>query len=323
MAQTGPVRIGTRGSRLALWQAGAVRDALAAAHALPLEAFEIVSIRTSGDRIQDRALAEVGGKGLFSKEIEEALLSGAVDLAVHSAKDMETFLPAGLMIAATLEREDIRDALISREGLPLDSLPRGARLGTASLRREALVRRRPAGSCHRAPARQRPDAAEARRGRRARRHAARRRRAEPPRPRTATSPHICRSRHFHPLVAKGAVAVECRVGDTRTRDMLASIDHRDTAVAVACERAFLAALDGSCRTPVAGTARLSGGALQFHGVLLSPDGQESYEADASGGPAEATDIGRAAGLDILRRAPASFLARIGIGTGNGPGVGLA
>jgi hydroxymethylbilane synthase len=322
MAQTGPVRIGTRGSRLALWQAGAVRDALAAAHALPLETFEIVSIRTSGDRIQDRALAEVGGKGLFSKEIEEALLSGTVDLAVHSAKDMETFLPAGLMIAATLEREDIRDALISREGLPLDRLPRGARLGTASLRREALVRRA------------RPDLAiELLRGN----VPTRLKRVEGGEldatllaaaglNRLGLDGHITAYlplETFPPACGQGAVAVECRVGDTRTRDMLAPIDHRDTAVAVACERAFLAALDGSCRTPVAGTARLSGGALQFHGVLLSPDGQESYEADASGGPAEATDIGRAAGLDILRRAPASFLARIGIGTGNGPGVGLA
>ncbi len=114
--QTGAVRIGTRGSRLALWQAGAVRDALALAHGMEPERFEIVTISTSGDRIQDRALLEAGGKGLFTKEIEEALLGGDIDLAVHSAKDMQTFLPAGLTIGAYLEREDPRDALVSRSG---------------------------------------------------------------------------------------------------------------------------------------------------------------------------------------------------------------
>jgi hydroxymethylbilane synthase len=137
----GPIRIGTRGSRLALWQAGAVRDALVVAHALSAEAIEIVPIRTSGDRIKDRALDEAGGKGLFTKEIEEALLSGAVDLAVHSAKDMETFLRPGVVIGACLEREDPRDVLIARGVDSIDALPPGARLGTASLRREALARR--------------------------------------------------------------------------------------------------------------------------------------------------------------------------------------
>ena len=129
MAQTVTLRIGTRGSRLALWQAGAVRDALAAAHKLSPEAVEIVPINTSGDRIRDRALMEAGGKGLFTKEIEEALLAGEIDLAVHSAKDMQTFLPDGLMVAGYLEREDVSDSLISREGADLRTLHANARLG--------------------------------------------------------------------------------------------------------------------------------------------------------------------------------------------------
>src|SRR5262245_50703226 len=130
MVATAPIRIGTRGSRLALWQAGAVRDALAAAHGLAPDAIEIVAIKTSGDRIRDRPLSEAGGKGLFSKEIEAALLAGTIDLAVHSAKDMETFLQPGLTIAACLPREDVRDALVSRNATSLAELPQGARVGT-------------------------------------------------------------------------------------------------------------------------------------------------------------------------------------------------
>ncbi len=141
MAQQALVRIGTRGSRLALWQASAVRDALVAAHGLPPDAVEIVPIVTSGDRIRDRALSDAGGKGLFTKEIEASLLSGAVSLAVHSAKDMETLLPAGLTIGAVLQRDDVRDALIAPGARSLAELAEGARIGTASLRRAALVRR--------------------------------------------------------------------------------------------------------------------------------------------------------------------------------------
>jgi hydroxymethylbilane synthase len=310
MAQT--IRIGTRGSRLALWQAGAVRDALAASHGLPADTFEITPIRTSGDRIQDRALRKVGGKELFTKEIEEALLSGVIDLAVHSAKDMGTFLPAGLAIGACLEREDPRDVLIARSGSDLASLPRGARIGTASLRREALIRRA------------RPDVTIALlRGNVPTRvervekgdfdatllAAAGLRRLGLESHATATLP----LETFPPACGQGAVAVEYRAADERIGALLAEINHIETGLTVACERAFLAALGGSCETPVAAYAQIAGGRLRFDGIVLSQDGREAYEAHSSGSADDAAAIGRAAGEDIMLRAPKSFLASVGIG----------
>ncbi len=300
------IRIGTRGSRLALWQANAVRDALIAAHALAGGRIEIVPIRTSGDRIQDRPLAEAGGKGLFSKEIEAALLNGSIDLAVHSAKDMETFLPAGLMIAACLEREDARDALIARDGATLASLPQGARLGTASLRREALLKRA------------RPDlVTELLRGN----VPTRVQRVESGDldatllaaaglRRLGLESHIAELlplESFPPSCGQGVVAIECRNDDSATRDLLAAIDDPAASTALACERAVRAALGGSCRTPVAGHARIESGALHFSGIVLTPDGGEAYEATVRGSPAEAEALGRSAGEDILRRAPLAFL----------------
>lgn len=311
MAQTGRVRIGTRGSKLALWQAGAVRDALALAHGLPADALQIVPIRTSGDRIQDRALLEAGGKGLFTKEIEEALLSGAVDLAVHSAKDMQTFLPAGLVIGGYLEREDVRDALITASGADLAGLPAGARLGTASLRREALVRRaRPDLSIAlirgNVPTRlKRVEAGEfdatllASAGLR----------------RLGLEGHITAVLPldtFPPACGQGAVAIECRADDARIRGLLAAVEHRDTALAVTCERAFLAVLDGSCRTPIAGYARIADGELRFDGILLAPDGRACFEASVSGSVSDPAGLGEAAGHDIRARAPAAFLQTLGI-----------
>ena len=311
--QTGalPVRIGTRGSQLALWQAGALRDALVSAHALDPAALDIVPIRTSGDRIQDRALLEAGGKGLFTKEIEEALLAGRIDLAVHSAKDMPTFLPEGLMIGAYLEREDVRDALIAPGYSSLDELPEGARVGTASLRREALL--------HRA----RPDfRVELLRGNVPTRlkkveagefHATLL--AVAGLNRLGLEAHISAILpldDFPPACGQGAVAVECRADDPGMRDMLAAIDHRDTALAVTCERAFLAELDGSCRTPVAGHATVSGARLRINVLLMDLTRREAFDAEASGGISEAEAIGREAGLQIRRRAPANLLVELGI-----------
>lgn len=312
MTGTGPIRIGTRGSKLALWQAGAVRDALIAAHGLGLDAIEIVPITTSGDKIRDRPLSEAGGKGLFSKEIEAALLKGDIDLAVHSAKDMETALPRGLMIGACLKREDVRDALVAKNAASLDALPRGARVGTASLRREALLRRA------------RPDLrVELLRGN------------VPTRVAKVESGEFdaallaaagltrlgLQSRitefmpleSFPPACGQGTIAIECREDDFRMRERLALIDHRDTAAALACERAFLGALDGSCKTPVGGYARIEDGVLRFNGAILSADGRESYEAFGSGDPADAAGIGEAAGRDVRTRAPAEFLKRLEIG----------
>lgn len=312
MAQTRPIRIGTRGSRLAQWQAEAARAALAAAHGLAADEIELVVIKTSGDRIRDRALAEAGGKGLFTKEIEGALRAGDIDIAVHSAKDMETVLPAGLTIGAVLERGDPRDALIARGVKSIEALPHGALIGSASIRRQALLRRA------------RPDLKFALlRGN----VPTRLKRVEDGDfdatllaaaglKRLGLADRISALLpldEFLPACGQAAVAVECRVDDRRVRDLVAAIDHRETALAIACERSFLAALDGSCRTPIAGHARLAGERLSFHGMLLSEDGGDIYEASVAGAPDEAEAIGSAAGHEILRRAPASVLDSLGIG----------
>ena len=266
---------------------------------------------TSGDEVKDRALAEAGGKGLFTKEIEAALLSGAVSIAVHSAKDMETFLPDGLVVGAVLEREDVRDALVAREVQSFDALPQGAVIGTASLRRAALVRRA------------RPDVGIALlRGN----VPTRIRRVEAGDfdatllaaaglNRLGLEEHITALLPldaFPPACGQGVIAIECRESDAPVRDLIAAIDHPPTAAALLCERAFLAALDGSCRTPITGYARIENGQLAFDGVVLSEDGAESYKASGSGDPADAEAIGRDAGRDIRARAPAAFLKRLGI-----------
>jgi hydroxymethylbilane synthase len=301
------LRIGTRGSPLALVQARAVRDRLAAAHGWALDAIAIRAIRTSGDLIQDRPLADAGGKGLFTKEIEQALIDGAIDLAVHSAKDMPTVLPDGLVLAACLEREDVRDAFISRKAGDLSTLSAGSVLGTSSLRRQAQVRRL------------RPDLAVVNfRGNvdtRLRKldqgvadatllalaglkrlglaHAA-----------TAILP----IEEFLPAVGQGAIAIETRAANARVRDLVATVDHTDTSVALTAERAFLAVLDGSCRTPIAGHAAVTAQALQFRGLILRPDGSEAHETACGGSRDDAAAIGAEAGRELKRRAPADFFA---------------
>ena len=310
--QTKAVTIGTRGSDLALWQAGAVRDFLVAKTDLAADAIETSVIRTSGDRIQDRALLEAGGKGLFTKEIEEALLSGAIDMAVHSAKDMPTLLPHGLVLAAYLPREDVRDAFIGHAAQSVGDLPEGAVVGTASLRREALIKRA------------RPDLkVELIRGNvptRLRRvadgdfdatllaHAGLKR--------LGLTGHISSLLDvdaYPPACGQGAVVIECRQDDVATRELLVKIDDRPTARAVRCERAFLDVLDGSCRTPIAGHARIEGNDLVFDGLLLAPDGQTVFSERRSGPAAEAAMIGAAAGRAVRNQAGEDFLARLGIG----------
>jgi len=304
---TQSIRIGTRGSPLALAQARLARAALAAAHGWHEDAIEIVTIRTSGDRIQDRPLSEAGGKGLFTKEIEEALLGCAIDLAVHSAKDMPTVLPDGLMLAACLPREDVRDAFISRKAASLRELPHGAVVGTASLRRQAQVKRlRPDLSTivlrGNVETRLRKlDAGEvdatllALAGLR----------------RLGLVDHVTALLDidtFLPAVGQGAVTIEARIDDARTRDLLAKIDHADTSVALACERAFLAVLDGSCRTPIAGHATLQGDSLRFRGMILRPDGSAAFETSRSGSRKDAVALGADAGAELKARAPADFFA---------------
>jgi len=300
------LRIGTRGSPLALAQAEEVRARLAAAHGLDPTAIEICVIRTSGDAIQDRPLAEVGGKGLFTKEIEQALFDNTIDLAVHSAKDMETVLPAGLVAAAFLPREDVRDAFISRKARTLAELPEGAVVGTASLRRQAIVRRL------------RPDL----------RVVSLRGNVETRLRKLATGEvdatllalaglkrlglaaaarSVFSVDEFLPAVGQGAIAIETRAADERTRDLIAPINDGDTMAALTAERAFLAALDGSCKTPIAGHARIAeDGVLTFRGRIVTPDGRAAHETSRSGAVGEAAALGTDAGAELKQRAGPNF-----------------
>ena len=299
------LRIGSRGSPLALAQANEVRDRLAAAHGWPAGAIDIRVIRTSGDMIQDRALAEAGGKGLFTKEIEQALIDGAIDLAVHSAKDMPTFLPDGLVLAACLPREDVRDVLISRKAATLRELPGGSVVGTASLRRQAQVLRlRPdlkvttfRGNVETRLRKLDEGLADA-----TLLALAGLKRLGLADKATAVMP----AEDFLPAVGQGAIAIEMRANDTRVRDLLTAIDHADTSTALACERAFLAVLDGSCRTPIAGHAVLSDGSLRFTGMILRPDGSEAHQTTRAGARSDAAALGADAGRELKARAPADF-----------------
>jgi hydroxymethylbilane synthase len=300
------LRIGTRGSPLALAQARMVRARLAAAHGVDEERITLTIIRTTGDVIQDRTLAEAGGKGLFTKEIEEALYAGAVDIAVHSAKDMPTVLPDGLLITAVLPREDPRDVFVSRMANTLRELRPGAVVGTASLRRQAIVKRlRPdldvvpiRGNVETRLRKLDEGVADAtllalaglkRLGLRE----------------AATS--IFAIDEFLPAVGQGIVAIETRADDAATRKLLDAIDHAETGIALAAERAFLKVLDGSCRTPIAGHAAIAAGRLSFRGLIAKPDGSASFECTREGPADEAATLGADAGAELRSRAGADFL----------------
>src|SRR5436190_9491456 len=300
------IRIGTRGSPLALAQAHMVRSALAAQNGVAEDALEIVTIRTSGDRIQDRPLSEAGGKGLFTKEIEEALLAGEIDLAVHSMKDMPTVLPAGLTVACYLPREDVRDAFISAKAASLAQLPAGAVVGTSSLRRQAQVLRL------------RPDLrVVALRGNVDTRL---RKLAEGAADATVlacaglvrlgledriTAP--VPAEEMLPAVAQGAIGIEIRAGDEATAHLLGPINHQPTALAVTVERAFLAKLDGSCRTPIAGLAELaSPDRLVFRGMILTPDGRQCHATRREGRPEAGIAMAEDARAELLAKAGPDF-----------------
>lgn len=299
------LRIGTRGSALALAQAHEVRARLMAAHGLTEDAFEIVVIKTTGDMILDRPLAEVGGKGLFTKEIEDALLSGEIALAVHSMKDMQTALPDGLVIGATLPREDVRDAFISLKYSSLDALPKGAVVGTSSLRRQAQVKRlRPdlevvgfRGNVQTRLRKLEDGVADAT----FLACAGLRRLGLADRITSAVS-----TEHMLPAVAQGAIGIEIRADDSETAHLIAPLNDEATAICVTAERAFLTKLEGSCRTPIAGLAELTGGRLAFRGMLLSVDGRECLESGSGGQPREAVSLGINAADEILSRGGATL-----------------
>jgi|SRR5579883_255961 hydroxymethylbilane synthase len=302
------LKVGSRGSPLALAQTRQVCERIAAASGVAASDLEIVAIRTTGDKIVDRQLAEAGGKGLFTKELDEALLAGAIDCAIHSAKDVQTLLPEGIVIVGCPPREDARDALISGKAARLADLPQGARLGSASARRQAMALR------------VRPDLEV---GLLRGNVETRLRKVEQGEfdltllalaglkrlglERRAAA--ILETDEFLPAVGQGAIALTARRGDRRIAEMLAPVLDASTGIALAAERAFLAKLDGSCRTPIAGHARLVGGRLSFRGMALSPDGRQWAEAEGEGASDDAERIGAEAGEEIRAKAPTLLLAR--------------
>lgn len=300
-----PLKIGTRGSPLALAQAHETRGRLAAAFELSEAAFEIVVIHTTGDKVQDRPLGAIGGKGLFTKEIEEALSAGAIDIAVHSMKDMPVAQPAGLVLDCYLPREDVRDGFVSLKVQGLDGLSSGAVVGTSSLRRRAqLLNRRPdlnvvefRGNVQTRLRKLGEGVAEAtflamaglnRLGR-----------SDVP-----VSP--IDAEDMLPAVAQGAIGIERRDSDARAEEMLAAIHDTETGQRLDAERAFLAALDGSCQTPIGGLAMLEGGEVWLRGEIIRPDGSECL-TDAGRAPvSDAAALGREIAARLRGRAGPGF-----------------
>jgi hydroxymethylbilane synthase len=292
---------------MALRQTALVADRLASAHPdlAATGGIEIVTIRTTGDRVQDRLLAEIGGKGLFAKEIEEALVAGRIDLAVHSLKDLETWLPDGLAIACVLPRDDPRDALLSTRPTSLTSLPTGARVGSASLRRQAqLLRHRPdlaivsiRGNVNTRMRKLDDGEVDAlvlalcgleRLGEAGR------------------AVDILSREVMLPAVGQGALAIECRAADEMVHRLVGPLHDPISAACFAAERAMLAALDGSCRTPIAGIADLDGGRLMLEGLLLKPDGSDEIRGRRDGGIGDAAALGTELGRELRHRAGPGF-----------------
>lgn len=292
---TQKIRIGTRGSPLALAQAYETRDRLRAAHGLAEEDLEIVVISTKGDQILDRPLAEIGGKGLFTMELEEQMLDGRIDIAVHSMKDMPTELPEGLFIPCTLPREDPRDALLTAAGVPFAELPQGSVIGSSSLRRAAqLLSRRPdlkiidfRGNVQTRMRKLKDGVADA----------------------TLlaiaglnrlnmsdAATEVLEPEVLLPAVAQGAIGIECRRGDDRILGLLDAIGCPTTLARVACERSLLAALEGSCRTPIAGLALIEAdGSMWLRGLVASLDGKKIWRTERRGAVADAVAMGKDAG----------------------------
>jgi hydroxymethylbilane synthase len=302
-----PLNIGTRGSPLALAQAHETRTRLMAAFDLPEQAFHIAVIKVTGDQILDRALKEIGGKGLFTREIEEALLAGEIDIAVHSMKDMPTLQPEGLILDTYLPREDVRDAFLSPGYASLDDLPQGAVVGSSSLRRRAqLSYRRPdlqlvefRGNVQTRMKKLGEGVAHAtflamaglnRLGM------------------TDMARAGIDVTEMLPAVAQGAIGIERRLDDPRAEHMLAAIHHHETGLRLAAERAFLLRLDGSCETPIAGLAVLEGDHLWLRGEILRPDGSRVIAGDIRGDAANGATLGTELAAQLLVRAGPGFFS---------------
>lgn len=300
-----PLNIGTRGSPLAMAQAYETRSRLMAAFDLPEDAFVIRVIKVTGDAIQDRPLKEIGGKGLFTREIEEALLDGAIDIAVHSMKDMPVEQPGGLLLDTYLPREDVRDAFVSLHAKGLDDLAEGATVGTSSLRRRSqLLARRPdlnivefRGNVQTRLRKLGDGVAEAT----FLAMAGLNRLDMKDVPRTAIAPE-----DMLPAIAQGAIGIERRGDDSRTAAMLDAIHDHPTGRRLAAERSFLAALDGSCETPIGGLAELDGGSIRLRGEILRTDGTAVYADDMSGAIEDGPAIGHAMAAKLLEQAGPNF-----------------
>ena len=301
-----PFRLGTRGSKLAIKQAEETRARLMAAFALPEDAFEIVPIQTTGDRIQDRPLKEIGGKGLFTREIEKALLDCEIDVAVHSMKDMPVAQPEGLALDCYLPRADPRDAFVSPHVAALADLAAGQVIGSSSLRRRAqMLNRRPdlnvvefRGNVQTRLRKLEDGVADCtflawagltRLGM------------------TEVARHPVEPEEMLPALAQGAIGIERREDDDRAGEMLAAIHDRHTGEQLAAERAFLAELDGSCETPIAGLALVADGKVWLRGEVLRPDGSESLLDEGDAPVADGAEMAREVARRILARAPDGFM----------------
>jgi len=302
-----PLKIGTRGSPLALAQAHETRERLMAVHGVDESCFEIVVISTTGDRVLDRPLKELGGKGLFTREIEEALLGGSIDIAVHSMKDMPTEQPGGLVLDCFLPREDVRDAFVSATAGRLADLPEGAAVGSSSLRRRAqLLNRRPdlrlvefRGNVQTRLRKLNEGVAAAT----FLAMAGLRRLGMAQVARSVIEPE-----EMLPAVAQGCIGIERRSGDARIAEILEPIHDAVSADRMRAERAFLRALDGSCETPIAGLALIEGTTLWLRGEILRPDGSERITGEIRAPVSDADGAGAALGRDLLARAPKGFFA---------------
>ncbi|WP_375265636.1 hydroxymethylbilane synthase [Planktotalea sp.] len=302
---TSPLIIGTRGSPLALAQAHETRRRLSSAFDLPEDAFVIKVIKTTGDKILDRPLKEIGGKGLFTREIEDDMLSGAIDIAVHSMKDMPVLQPEGLVLDTYLPREDVRDAFVSAGHEKLADLPSGAVVGTSSLRRRAqLLNYRPdlnvvefRGNVQTRLKKLEDNVADCTFLAMAGLH-------------RLDMAHVAKSAietdEMLPAVAQGAIGIERRIDDTRAAKMLEAIHDKETGQRLAAERAFLEALDGSCETPIAGLSELNGTNMRLRGQVLRPDGSERIGDDVTGSIEDGAEMGRAMAAKLLAEAGEGF-----------------
>ena len=306
-----PFRIGTRGSPLALAQAYETRDKLIALYPELGEdgAIEIIKVKTTGDKIQDRALMEAGGKGLFTKEIDDAMLDGEIEIAVHSMKDVPTYLPDGIHLPCMLEREDVRDAFISLTAKTFEDLPPGAVVGSASLRRQSqILARRPDLKVvtFRGTVQTRLKKLEAGDVDATMLACAGLNRMD-------MDAHVSEAMDpvdFVPAVGQGAIGITCMKNDARVNMMLATLNHAETFMRVTAERAFLEVLDGSCRTPIAAHAQLhDGDQMSFLGLVGKPDGSEVHRIERNGPAtlASATAMGRDAGKELKAKIGPDFL----------------